>query len=263
MKWVDSVGTMPHPETVLKYRTPTKLHRTTSSVSRGLCQSLWCVCVWVYPSVWFSVCQWESEQRVDESLFLCRCAHAWYRSSSFLRTPGRKGLPPLAKKDIFYSRSIMSVDHYQSMRSGIAQVDDDDDDEDEDDDEIDDRRDTVSTYLPSYNWSAQYGNHYTTLPSLQFVSTFFIHSWNPLWHSSNETGCVHFVGIWVYFQTIDVMVCDGGKCPTFYVQLLDVQILSVQGRNCQNENVQQMSNFLTWKLILKPTSVCLSLTITY
>ena len=45
----------------------------------------------------------------------------------------------------------MSVDHYQSMRSGIAQVDDDDDDEDEDDDEIDDRRDTVSTYLPSYN----------------------------------------------------------------------------------------------------------------
>ena len=35
MKWVDSVGTIPHPETVLKYRTPTKLHRTTSSMSKG------------------------------------------------------------------------------------------------------------------------------------------------------------------------------------------------------------------------------------
>lgn len=80
MKWVDSVGTIPHPETVLKYRTPTKLHRTTSSMSKG-----------------------------------------------------KKDLPPLSKKDIFYSRSIMNVDHYQSMRSGVAQVDGDDDyDEDED-----------------------------------------------------------------------------------------------------------------------------------
>jgi len=86
MKWIDSVGSIPHPEVVLKYRTPNRLQRTTSSVSRG-----------------------------------------------------EKNLPPLAKKDIFYSRSIMSVNHYQSMRSGIAQVDGDDEDDDGDDDDKIDR----------------------------------------------------------------------------------------------------------------------------
>jgi hypothetical protein len=29
-------------------------------------------------------------------------------------------LPPLSKKDVFYSRSILDIDHYQSMRSGLT-----------------------------------------------------------------------------------------------------------------------------------------------
>ena len=42
MKWIESVGSIPHPEVVLKYKTPGgKLQRTASSISKGRSMAHW------------------------------------------------------------------------------------------------------------------------------------------------------------------------------------------------------------------------------